>query len=153
MKLYDLIRNLFLFSNYLSSEVKLWMKHLIGIILIAAVNINLLGKLCLSMCEFRGLLFQRPFSSLTLGGQLATTIMDRYFCHTRLELGFWIQDELCLEPEWDLKSHLTHPPAWLMDLFFQCCAVSPPQLFAPSTKYEQCSVPPPSICIFVKLQT
>ena len=35
------------------------------------------------------------------------------YCHTRLELGFWIQAELWWEPEWDLKSHLTtyhHPP-------------------------------------------
>ena len=48
------------------------------------------------------------------------------YCHTRLELGFWIQAELWWEPERDLKSHLTHPFAQRMDLFFQCSAVSQP---------------------------
>ena len=33
-----------------------------------------------------------------------------FFCHTQLELGFWIQAVLWWEPEWVLKSDLTNPP-------------------------------------------
>ena len=56
-------------------------------------------------------------------------------CHTRLKLGFWIQAVLWWEPEWVLKSDLTNR---LLDLFFHCCAVSPPQLFS---KFVRCPHP------------
>ena len=56
----------------------------------------------------------------------------------KFQLARW-SHEVVLYP--DLDHPHTHTPHPQLSFFFLCCAVSPPQLFLPSTKYVRC---PPS---------
>ena len=84
-----------------------------------------------------------------------------HYCHIQLHLGFSAKLKMCqvsackMEPQSGFMIYLgpptTHPPTHppipyppTAKLFlFQCCAVSPPQLFPSSRKYVQC---PPKCC-------
>ena len=63
-----------------------------------------------------------------------------YFCHTRLELGFWIQAVLWWEPECVIKSDFTNPPthhppgSWICSFIVVRCP-------HPNCSRSLCSVP------------
>ena len=67
------------------------------------------------------------------------------YCHTRLHLGFSVHLRILQDSIYNVFWHTnnTHKIMMIKDVwrvceFFQCCVVSPPQLFPSSTKYVRC---------------
>ena len=100
---------------------------------------------------------------LVVGKKITNKLLKESYCHTRLHLGFsaklriWQVPACKMEPRSGIIFCKNRPdrPTTQSSLrtcfFFQCCAVSPPQLFPTSAKYVRCPPSHPIVYLIKKV--